>query len=268
MSEDEWELRETRRPKGTHRSRSSETPGADRELLREDGTNRNLGASESRPVDEEALRRRYQSGPASPASAAARQRQLSPGQRLFIETAAELSFDALKEIALPYVRDRILPKAKAKIRTHIAGRKANALSVAQLDLEDVSAVDHRSLSSDDHSADDSTIEYLGESEQAIPMTQNEYSLAQDRLEIAEEYTRRLRWLLAHAEVSNDALGTDQPSRATLQGIRDTPSHDRIVNVLRLEIEIDVDAHSEYVPTAVSIDSANRAQHIESPTVKR
>ena len=62
MSDDEWELRQVRLPTGAHRSRSTDTPGADRELLFDD-QNRNLGPSESVPIDEEELRRRYQGDP-------------------------------------------------------------------------------------------------------------------------------------------------------------------------------------------------------------
>ncbi|MEA5456732.1 hypothetical protein SPF06_18570 [Sinomonas sp. JGH33] len=50
MSHDE-ELRWVRRREGTHRPGSRETPGYDRDLLREDDTENLLGPTESRPAD-------------------------------------------------------------------------------------------------------------------------------------------------------------------------------------------------------------------------
>ncbi len=50
--EDEWVRREVRIPRGTHLSKSRDSEGAERDLLREDGTNRLLGPTESRSVEE------------------------------------------------------------------------------------------------------------------------------------------------------------------------------------------------------------------------
>lgn len=50
MSQDE-ELRYVRRREGTHRSSSRETPGYERDLLREDDTENLLGPTESRPAN-------------------------------------------------------------------------------------------------------------------------------------------------------------------------------------------------------------------------
>lgn len=51
----EWQLRWVWVPKGTHLSKSRVTPGADKTLLLEDGTNRTLGPTESYPADEDSL---------------------------------------------------------------------------------------------------------------------------------------------------------------------------------------------------------------------
>lgn len=47
---DRWELREIRIPEGTHLSRSHDTEGVERTLLRDDVTKELLGPAESRPV--------------------------------------------------------------------------------------------------------------------------------------------------------------------------------------------------------------------------
>jgi hypothetical protein len=52
---DEWELRWVHVPEGTHLSNSRATPGRERDLLREDGTNKTLGPTESIPAEEHAL---------------------------------------------------------------------------------------------------------------------------------------------------------------------------------------------------------------------
>ena len=57
--DDEWVRREVRIPKGTHLSKSKDSAGAERDLLREDGTNRLLGPTESRSVEEDDLHRAY-----------------------------------------------------------------------------------------------------------------------------------------------------------------------------------------------------------------
>lgn len=53
--DDDWELRWVHVPEGTHLSNSRATPGRDSDLLREDGTNKNLGPAESVAADGEAL---------------------------------------------------------------------------------------------------------------------------------------------------------------------------------------------------------------------
>jgi hypothetical protein len=49
--DEEFQLRWVHVPKGTHLSSSRRTAGMDRDLLREDGTNKNLGPPESKPAD-------------------------------------------------------------------------------------------------------------------------------------------------------------------------------------------------------------------------
>jgi hypothetical protein len=50
---EDWELRLVRKQPNTHRSKSKSTDGLERELLREDGTNRIVGPTESRAVDDD-----------------------------------------------------------------------------------------------------------------------------------------------------------------------------------------------------------------------
>lgn len=53
--DDEWQLRYVRVPKGTHLSDSRASAGVERDLLREDGTNKLLGPTESVAADSASL---------------------------------------------------------------------------------------------------------------------------------------------------------------------------------------------------------------------
>lgn len=85
--DEEWQLRRVRVPKGTHFSGSKDTPGAERELLREDGTNKLLGPPESFPVDEDPMLGVHAYAPDSPRRADAR--ELSPEQRAIVDAIVD-----------------------------------------------------------------------------------------------------------------------------------------------------------------------------------
>lgn len=106
---DEWELRLTRVPEGTHRAKSRNTPGADRDLLYKDGTNDLLGPTESRPVDLEELvgtyghdTCRYDSAP-----------RADVRQQDFEETLARIV--DIAEVAIPFYIEHVHPFVKQKV---------------------------------------------------------------------------------------------------------------------------------------------------------
>lgn len=119
---DEWELRRVRVPRGTHRSRSRDTPGAERELLREDGTNKLVGPPESFPVNEDEL---YWSSADEPDSRrTAVDRDLSPAERALADSLAELLAAVIREAVVPVVKEVVAPAIKRKLSDLAARRDA------------------------------------------------------------------------------------------------------------------------------------------------
>jgi hypothetical protein len=218
-NEDEWELREVRRPKGTHRSRSTETPGADRELLREDGTNRNLGPSESRSVDDAALRQRYQGDPIylTPEGISPTMRELSPGQKLL----AEVTDFMLREVVAPVIHDVVhevvLPTAKTKLSEFTERRRSKASeradakartpakSEADVIYPLAAESDSPSVGVDGNASLDSGVDVA---EPVLPMRRSDLLAIQLQLKFAEEIAARQRWLLAHAVVDDEDLSPE------------------------------------------------------------
>src|SRR5262245_36864311 len=102
---DEWQLRRVRVPKGTHFSDSKETPGAERELLREDGTNKLLGPPESFPVDQDAMYGVPAYEPDLPSSAG--EPELSPSQQALADAIADLFETVIREAVIPVVKEYV-----------------------------------------------------------------------------------------------------------------------------------------------------------------
>jgi hypothetical protein len=102
----EWELRLVRRPPGTHRSKSSDTPGADRDLLRKDGTNELLGPTESVPVSDDDLYEMYRRDRYEDAPPPSVNDFFTPEQKAELEAAFNLW---LHEIAMPWIENTAFP---------------------------------------------------------------------------------------------------------------------------------------------------------------
>lgn len=109
---EEWQLRRVRVPKGTHFSDSKDTPGAERELLREDGTNKLLGPPESFPVDEDAMLGVHEYEPDPPRSTDAR--ELSPAQQAIADALAKALETVTRELVVPAFKDFVAPAIKRK----------------------------------------------------------------------------------------------------------------------------------------------------------
>ena len=216
-----------RLPQGSHRSKSTETPGADRELLREDGTNRNLGPSESRPVNEEALRQRYQSEPIPRTSM--QMRELSPGQKALADAIAELGGRVLREIVVPIILDIAVPAAKTRFSEFAELRRTRALERAEPEVRTATA-DGVDSSSPRSSKTHSDIAEVDEAGPVIEMSRSEVMTAQLQLQIAEEYAARQRWLLAHASV------TEENSSEELQRIVSAVLEGRVADLSDAERE--------------------------------
>ncbi|QYG93452.1 hypothetical protein HC251_14160 [Iamia sp. SCSIO 61187] len=104
--DDEWELRFVRVPRGTHLSKSSETPGVERDLLREDGSNKLLGPPESRAAgfDDSQRARSYDPGPYGYDEG---RDELTPEQRRQVEELGEAIGQYLVAVVFPWVGTKL-----------------------------------------------------------------------------------------------------------------------------------------------------------------
>ncbi|TFC87440.1 hypothetical protein [Cryobacterium sp. TMT4-31] len=134
--DDEWFPREVRIPKGTHLSDSRDTPGAERNLLREDGTNRLLGPTESREVKSDVF---ASSSPTPDAGSpdyghdmrgqALGQDKLSPSQQAVADALFELLAEAIREFVIPVAREHIFPWAVQKVGELVQRMRVTSIKV-------------------------------------------------------------------------------------------------------------------------------------------
>jgi hypothetical protein len=110
MDED-WQLRWVRVPEGTHLSDSKGSAGAERDLLREDRTNKLLGPTESVPADIDEIRGARGHEPESPRRA----RELSPAQRARADTIVDLLEIVIDDVVVPVVREVVVPAIRRKL---------------------------------------------------------------------------------------------------------------------------------------------------------
>lgn len=129
--DDEWELRWVRVPQGTHLSNSRATPGRERDLLREDGTNKTLGPTESIAADEDAFFGVRSHGSNSPSGSGGTERtwaqQLAVG--VITDVVKAVDWEAVfEQFVAP-----VFKRQSAKVGTHVrsaVGRIESAGDVA------------------------------------------------------------------------------------------------------------------------------------------
>lgn len=113
----ERELRWVYVPEGTHLSNSRATPGRERDLLREDGTNKTLGPPESIAADEEALVGVRSDGPNSPSGSGGT--ELSWAQQLAVGVIADVVNAIDWEAVFEQFVAPAIKRQSAKVGTHV-----------------------------------------------------------------------------------------------------------------------------------------------------
>lgn len=108
---DDLELRLVRRPEGSRRSKSTGTPGAERDLLR-DSSGALLGPTESFPVDTEELRRVLARG--EPTRPVQHSQGRSPAKQMAVDMATDVAYVVVREALAQVYQLVIAPKARAK----------------------------------------------------------------------------------------------------------------------------------------------------------
>lgn len=225
--EDEYveEIRVVRRKKDTYRSNSSKSDEFESDLLRSNTTKNVAGPTESRAVDEEELRQKYQGDPMV-INAEPRERELSPGERAVADALATVADVVIRELVVPLIRDVAVPIAQEKMGQFISRRRARALERAQ-----AKALARETRMAKLEVVNEATPEPTGTdievAEPPIPMTRSDLLLAQLQLKLANEYVARQRWLLEHAEVIEDDIAPEleQPLVRMLEGRADELSED-------------------------------------------
>ena len=91
---DDLELRLVRRPEGSRRSKSTGTPGAERDLLR-DSTGALLGPTESFPVNTDDLKKAL--ARSDPTRRGTHRQERSPGKQMAVEVVADVAYLVVRE---------------------------------------------------------------------------------------------------------------------------------------------------------------------------
>lgn len=225
--EDEYveEIRVVRRKKDTYRSNSSKSDEFESDLLRSNTTKNVAGPTESRAVDEEELRQKYQGDPIV-INAEPRERELSPGEKAVADALAAVADVVIRELVVPLIRDVAAPIAREKMGRFVERRRARTLERAQ-----AKALAREAKIAKLEVVEETTPEPAGTdvevTEPPIPMTRSDLLLAQLQLKLAEDYVARQRWLLEHAEVTEDDIAPEleQSLLRMLEGRADELSED-------------------------------------------
>lgn len=108
---DDLELRLVRRPEGSRRSKSTGTPGAERDLLR-DSTGALLGPTESFPVNTDDLKKAL--ARSDPTRRGTHRQERSPGKQMAVEVVADVAYLVVREAVAQVYHLVIAPRARAR----------------------------------------------------------------------------------------------------------------------------------------------------------
>lgn len=225
-SEDEWVLREVRVPKGTHLSESKDTPGAERTLLRQDGSNKLLGPPESRPV--EIAEESYDDYPYVVESELTEsQKELTPAQQQLADAIAEVITEVAREIVLPLVRDVLAPTLRVKIAEMATALKSKSVEIRS------KAKERKALHQSPGSVQAGTTEV--EQSTALPkieMSIDDFREYMIRAMAAEQFATQLKSMLREVRVVDHSLDPElsQTINLVLEG-RLSELEDKSVAVL-------------------------------------
>lgn len=200
MSHDE-ELRWTRLREGTHRASSRETPGYDRDLLRENGTNNLLGPTESRPANIDEIIRSHT--PASPSHPTLAQQVVGQVVSDFMNA---LTPHIMHGVDVAVDTKLGIPKAVEWAKRRAEQRKSKVRSPNPPFGAQLYAVPAKETSDLDDESD--TLE-----SQKPSVTAEQYQAALRSAIEAEEYAAQMRQALAHVKVRD---GAESPTQTTLE----------------------------------------------------
>jgi hypothetical protein len=193
-----YELREVRRRRDTQRSKSSKSSEVESDLLRYRRNGKVAGPTESRAVDEDALRRRYQNDPISSPPAAPSH---SPGAQALLDFVLDVVAEVGREVVLPFIEEVAIPAVQRKVADAAARRGSRPVRGVREVEEQPPSVKHHSASS----LDEAVGRDLGLDESCLSISRSKQLRLQLQLKLAEDFAANRRHLLSRVEVvDNDA----------------------------------------------------------------
>lgn len=222
----EEELRLVRKKSDTYRSKSSKSTEFESDLLRSTTTKNVAGPTESRAVDEQELRQRYQRDPILVTQDASPRRDLTPGQQALADALVEVADVVIRELVVPLIRDVVAPAAKAKLSELAARRRIRAVERAEAKTRAREAGVSRLEVTDKLQPAPSAAD-LERAEPSIRITRSELFLSRLKLKLADDYAAKQRWLISHAEVTDEDLSPalEQSLTRMLEGRADELDED-------------------------------------------
>lgn len=224
------ELRWYRGREGTHRSGSRETPGYDRDLLRENGTEKLLGPTESRPANIEEIIRSH--APAVPLRPTLAQQiagqfvsEIMDGLRPHIMRGVDVAVDT--KLGIP----KLVNWAKSKAEQR-RGEVRNQGSSASAQLEAVPAEATSDI--------DNETGTLGV--QMPSVTAEQYQAAFRSVLEAEQYAAQMRQMLAKVAVRD---GAESAIPAVLEATA-SPIHEATLRPAAKRLDISRSADFEFM----------------------
>lgn len=197
MNQD-WYLRWVRIPEGTHLSDSKDTPGVERDLLREDGTNKLLGPTESFAADEDALHRVHAYETDSPRGADVR--ELSLAQQWLADLTAEVLDTVAREVVVPVFKEVVAPAIKRKF-----SGIAKSLRSTTREARGQAGTTELAVLTATPPADSSKEVDTAVVEPRISMSSAEFRERLIAARAAEEFAAEQRRMLSNARIEDDDL---------------------------------------------------------------
>lgn len=198
LNDENWQLRLVRVPRGTHLSDSKKSPGRESNLLREDGSNRLLGPTESIPVDLDEI---LGTSIDQPEYEARLEQQLTPRQQVAADAIKHVIGVVFEEVVVPVVRDFVAPALRQKLAQMVETRRdKKAVRSQQAAAEAFVAPEAEQEKCDGTVEDSSDVR-----DQPIPMGSAEFRERLLEALAAERYAAMQRNFLAHVVIEDEDL---------------------------------------------------------------
>lgn len=253
--DDEWELRRVRIPKGTHLSESKDSQGAQRDLLREDGTNKLLGPTESVAVEEDYLDSAYSYDNA----------QSRDSGEPELPWAAQLLSDVIEEVVESIdweeVFEHIVAPAAKRTKDRVANRLRSTFRRTKTEIVEFVPEELPTSSTQVDTQDGNATFALG---------RDEYRQSVIAVLAAEAFAARQREFLANARIEEDNVPEALVRAVTLvlEGNASSLAPDELAAVMEFLEEAPAVAQPYPLPRVPEIENPHEPPPDEAGRVNR